>query len=171
MLKIVITGPEASGKSTLCQQISNKFNVDFVLEYSRDYLIEKGGQYQLQDLLNITIGQEGLIAERAAQSPKILIIDTAFLVLKIWAEEKYGGCPKLIEDKWKNFEVDHFLLCKPDIPWEPDPLRENPHDRDRLFDIYEQYLKKAGHNYTIIEGSYDERLSLALFCIKNLSAL
>lgn len=165
MLKIVITGPEATGKSTLCQQLSNKLKVDFVPEYSRSYLKKKGTQYELQDLLKITIGQEELIAKQAAQSPEVLIIDTAFLVLKIWAEEKYGGCPKLIEDKWKSFEVDYYLLCKPDIPWTPDPLRENPHDRDRLFDIYEQYLKKAGHNYTIIGGSYDERLSLALSVI------
>ena len=54
------------------------------------------------------------------------------------------------------------LLCRPDIPWEPDPLRENPHDRDRLFAVWEREMQALGLPYTIIEGTEEERMRAAM---------
>ena len=48
-----------------------------------------------------------------------------------------------------------YLLCKPDIPWESDPLRENPNDRIKLFDIYKMELDNLGHKYYIVKEKTD----------------
>jgi hypothetical protein len=57
----------------------------------------------------------------------------------------------------------HYFLCSPeDIPWQPDPLRENPFDRDRLFAIYEQELIAYKQKYTILRGGFKDRFYTAL---------
>ncbi len=99
------------------------------------------------------------------------VADTEQTVLKIWAEEKFGECPAEIETAWERQSYDHIFLCKPDLPWEPDPLRENPEDRDRLFDIYLKSLQSSGQSFSIIEGQGDVRIQKALEKLKSLHLL
>ena len=41
MLKIIVTGPESSGKTTLCKELSKNFKIPFTKEFAREYLQEK----------------------------------------------------------------------------------------------------------------------------------
>ena len=147
MLKIIITGPESSGKTTLCKALSTHFEIPFTEEYAREYLNNLESDYTQSHLLEIAKGQ--LLSEHNAQ-----ILDTDLITIKIWSEYKYGNCNKWILEQIEKQKIEKrfYLLCKPDIPWEAQPQRENPNDRVELFEIYKQELDNLGHNYFIVEG-------------------
>ena len=164
MDKIILTGPESSGKTTLCNYIASHFKLSQSKEYAREYLKKKGKEYIQEDLLKI--------AKRQLNSEKVnTVLDTDLITIKIWSEYKFGNCDNWILDKieeQKN-EIRFYLLCKPDIPWESDPLRENPNDRMKLFEIYKMELENLGHKYHIVEGK--DRLQNVIKKIYQLSTL
>ena len=137
MLKIIVTGPESSGKTTLCKEISNQFNIPFTTEYAREYLEKKGVNYNQSDLLEIAKGQ--FISE-GGLNQQLSLQDTDLITIKIWSEYKYGNCNNWILDQIEKQKSENrfYLLCKPDIPWKADPLRENPTNREELFAIYKE---------------------------------
>jgi NadR type nicotinamide-nucleotide adenylyltransferase len=150
-MKIAIVGPESCGKSTLAQDLADALNAPWIAEYVREYFAQKGSSdYQLSDIIAIAQGQ--IKAESANKAP-ILICDTTALVCKIWAEVRYGHCPAELAALYRPQDYALHLLTRPDIPWEPDPLRENPSDRD---------LKASGANYWVVEGNREKRLAMAL---------
>jgi nicotinamide riboside kinase len=147
MLKIIITGPESSGKTTLCQQLSTHFNITFAKEFARTYIDALDRDYIMDDLLSIAKGQ--LESEFNSQ-----LLDSDLITIKIWSEYKYGSCDKWILDQIEiqKTEKRFYLLCKPDIPWQADNQRENPNDRKELFEIYKKELEVLGPDYFIVEG-------------------
>ena len=158
MLKIAIVGPESSGKTTLCQALAAHFAAPWVPEYAREYLEVRDGRYAQADLLNIAAGQCAGEDRAMQQGTPLVICDTDMVTIRIWSEEKFGGCDADLIALSEKRHYDHWLLCRPDLPWEPDPLRENPYDRDRLFAVYEEMLKQLGKPFTIIEGMRERRL-------------
>ena len=170
MKKIIITGPESSGKTTLAKQLAQFYQATYVPEYSRSYLSELTRPYVEEDLLEIAKGQAEQEKEYASKSSPIVIYDTSMLVLKVWSEYKYGRTHPWIEEQLLKNKNDLYLLCKPDVPWEEDPLRENPLDRDLLFSMYLNELKKLEASYFTISGPNPlERLQIAAEILNNLS--
>ncbi|MCB0786846.1 MAG: ATP-binding protein [Flavobacteriales bacterium] len=167
MKRIAITGPESSGKTTLARALAAHFGVPWVPEFAREYLKDLDRPYVKEDLLRIAEGQ--LEAERriASGRPSMLVCDTDLLVIRIWSQEKFERVDPRLEELVRGTEYHHTLLCKPDLPWEPDPLRENPHDRDRLFGIYEQELNALGRTYAVIQGERMERLHRAVHALSS----
>jgi nicotinamide riboside kinase len=147
MLKIIVTGPESSGKTTLSKALSTHFEIPFTEEYAREYLNNLESDYTQSHLLEIA--KEQLLSEHNTQ-----ILDTDLITIKIWSKYKYGSCDKWILDQIEKQKTEKrfYLLCKADIPWEGDPQRENPNDRVELFEIYRQELDNLGHNYFVVEG-------------------
>jgi nicotinamide riboside kinase len=147
MHKIIVTGPESSGKTTLCKALSKHFNLPFSKEYAREYLDTLNRDYNQEDLLKIAKGQ--LKSEQNTQ-----LLDTDLITIKIWSKYKYGSCDKWILEQIEKQKSENrfYLLCKPDIPWKADPLRENPNDREELFEIYKKELESLAQNYFIVEG-------------------
>jgi nicotinamide riboside kinase len=147
MHKIIVTGPESSGKTTLCKSLSKHFNLPFSKEYAREYLDALNRDYNQEDLLKIAKGQ--LKSEQNTQ-----LLDTDLITIKIWSKYKYGSCDKWILEQIEKQKSENrfYLLCKPDIPWKADPLRENPNDREELFEIYKKELESLAQNYFIVEG-------------------
>ncbi len=153
MLKIIVTGPESSGKTTLCKALSEHYNLPFTKEFAREYLTDLGKNYLQEDLLEIAKGQlenEQLINN----NQQISLHDTDLITLKIWSDYKYGNCTNWILEQIKKQKVENrfYLLCKPDLKWNYDPLRENPTDRNELLEIYKQELENLGHKFLIIKG-------------------
>ena len=169
MKKIVITGPESTGKTTLSKKLSEYYDVPLVEEFAVKYLTKTGGKYTYRDLLKIAKGQIE-IENRVLQNSDsgLLISDTDLITIKIWSKVKYGKISRWIMQTIRNRHYDHYLLCYPDIPWEYDPFRENPDDRDWLFGLYEKELKKYGKKYTIIKGSKEIRFKTAIGIIENI---
>ncbi|MEM9829869.1 MAG: ATP-binding protein [Bacteroidota bacterium] len=166
MIKVVTTGPESSGKTTLAKALAEHYQVGWIPEYARDYLNDLGRPYQEKDLLQIAEGQIKREDEVAKDKPSLLICDTSLVVIKIWSEYRYKRCHPWILAQIERRPVDLYLLCAPDIPWEPDLLRENPADRDELFKFYERAL--AGKPNLIIQGSPLARLVQATNAIDHL---
>jgi NadR type nicotinamide-nucleotide adenylyltransferase len=163
MLKrISITGPESSGKTWLSEKLATYYQTRFVREYSREYLEIHGAEYVMEDVINIAKGQLELENQVARNCEKLLFCDTDPLVTKIWCEVVYGSCPEWIENQFSHHVYDLYLLCFPDIPWEADPLRENPNDRDVLFELYQNILIQKGFPFKIVNGLGDERLKNAI---------
>lgn len=169
MRKIVITGPECSGKSTLSQALAEHFGVPWVPEMARPYLDDLDRSYHESDLLRIAELQlrteEERVLEQAPETPDLLICDTDLITIRIWGEERYGRSDPWIVKQTEERAYDLWLLCAPDIPWVYDPQRENPHDRDRLFEVYRQTVERLGKTYVVIRGEADERLKQALNAI------
>ena len=160
---IIITGPESSGKTTLANALAKTLNTNFTKEYAREYL-HSISNYRQEDLLNIA--QEQLQKEKSNINT-IAIHDTDLITIKIWSEYKYNQCnPWIIEQIEQQKSEDRmYLLCKPDIPWKSDPLRENPRNRTELFEIYLSEIQDSKHTYFIIEG--EKRLEQALTKIQS----
>ncbi|MBL7952027.1 MAG: ATP-binding protein [Flavobacteriales bacterium] len=172
--RIVITGPESSGKTTLARELAVRYGTVWVREMARPYLEmkEKPG-YAEEDLLNIARLQiwteDAFAAKVGTDEPACLFCDTDLITIRIWGEEKYGRSDPWVVEQTEVRPYDLWLLCSPDMPWEPDPLRENPHDRDRLFTVYERTLKELGKPYALMQGPHEQRMRAAMDAVEQLS--
>jgi len=166
MIKIVLTGPESSGKTTLARQLAEHFHTNHVREYAREYIRSLDRKYREADLIEIAklqLESEGLIAPH---SGKLLFCDTDLLTIKIWSDYKFKKTDPWILQQIDRRYYDLYLLCAPDIPWEADPQRENPNDREELFEIYKNELHAYNKNYVEIKGSFEERLQMAIDAVQ-----
>jgi nicotinamide riboside kinase len=148
---IVVTGPECAGKTMLSQALASHLKSALIQEYSVEYLDQLSGNYDIQDLVNISREQKRRI-KFAEKENQIVIADTACLVLKVWAEVRFKKVPPEIEEWWTEENDYIYLLCTPDLPWEPGPYRENPDDRDELFEMYRRHLWEADRKFAVING-------------------
>lgn len=153
-IKIAFTGPECSGKTTLSHWLANKINGVYCEEYAREYLKRKPN-YNQTDLIEIAKGQ--INSWKKISHQQNLVADTELFVLEIWSNWKYRSCDLFILEEAGKQDFDIYFLCKPDIPWEFDPLRESPEHREELFEIYKTTLLKNKHDYIILEGDIEMR--------------
>ena len=160
MKKILITGPESSGKSTLAKKLAIHFNGGFVAEFAREYLKNKE-IYTESDLLQIAKGQYDLEKNIGSKHVDFLFCDTGIEVIKIWSQEKYGSVDPEIEKLLKLANYDLVLLCEPNIPWEYDKLRENPLDRKRLFNVYSDFFLAEERTFNVINAPIESRFQQA----------
>jgi len=179
--KIVVIGPESTGKSTLCGYLADYYNTLWCPEFAREYLLENGTAYTIDDLITIAKGQLDAAQKHIAalQSQidqtgivKPLIIDTDMYVMKVWSEYVFGTCPTFILDEINKQDFDLYLLCKPDIPWVKDELREYPDEKPRqeLFQIYKDILINQQTPWIEISGSFETRHQKAVAAIDALLA-
>ncbi len=162
MFRIAVTGPESSGKTTLAAALNEALVSCFVPEFSRDYFHTKSYlNYTLDDV--ISIGKEQFKNNNPSDCDKpFLICDTEMLVIKIWCEDKFGFSPKIVLDLYEQQQFDLYLICKPDIPWHYDPLREDENRREELYVKYLSNLKESKHNFVEMEGPLESRIAKAL---------
>ncbi|HMI62578.1 MAG TPA: ATP-binding protein [Puia sp.] len=179
--KIVIIGPESTGKSTLCEGLAAHFHADWVPEFAREYLLEHGMDYKYEDLLTIAGGQIALEDERAAAlirragiapANPILFVDTDLYVLKVWSEFVFGRCDPWILGQIGSRQYDGYLLCNTDLPWVKDELREYPDlvTREKLYHIYRDLLVNQPTPWAEISGLADQRLATAIEAVNGLIA-
>lgn len=159
---IAIIGPESSGKSELTNALSQKFSGEFVEEYARKYLEENGTTYSLQDINKIAEfqwknEQEGILSSNS----NFLFFDTNLDVLRVWEEVVFDTCDLSILKKISRQNYDAYLLCYPDLPWEYDPQRELPDEKDRLriFDMYLEIVIDSNIPFYIVKGNGKERIA------------
>ena len=164
MKKFAITGPESSGKTTLSIELANQFYGTHVPEFARDFLTNTNGIYSESDL--DTMAQAQVESWNLQKDTEIVFCDTDMLVFKVWSEYKFGRISPYILEALELQNFDHYFLCRPDIPWEEDPLREHPEARNELFEIYLKEIKKRNYPYTIIEGDFENRIRICEEIIK-----
>ena len=178
--KIVIIGPESTGKSTLCKQLAMHYATHWVPEYAREYLDANGKQYVYEDLYKIAQGQiEGEVKtvdrcqmsdaskELSTAPEQLLFIDTDLYVIKVWSEFVFNKCDNRILTSIANRKYDLYLLCNIDLPWIKDNLREYPdlYTREKLFHYYKEAMVNQSVTWSIISGNYEERLEHAITAV------
>lgn len=162
--RILILGPESTGKSTLAQDLSTYYGEPWVPEYAREYLQNLNVSYDFEDLSTIARGQIALENQKEKEASKFLFCDTDLRVIHIWSAHKYGKTASWIVDEIKKRKYDLILLTDIDMPWEEDPQREHPEPEMRVF-FFNQYLKLAeesGFPLEVMSGPRDERLQRAI---------
>lgn len=167
-MKIVFTGPESSGKTSLSQAVANHFDAQWFPEHARAYLLQRDGKYDFDDIEQIGVEQDKL---RISQEKRgIKIYDTEATVLYIWSMFKYQKYSPKVKSLMGSQRFTHYFLCSPEgIPWEEDPLRESPNEREELFDLYLEELQKRKVDFTILKGSFKSRKKKAVEIIEEIS--
>ena len=173
----MVIGPESTGKSTLCEELSQHYNAPWCPEFAREYLMTFGKEYDYDDLLSIAKGQIALEDEYSIlahkewneQDPKttaepVYFIDTNMYVMKVWCEFVFGQCHQYIIDQIVARPYDLYLLCNTDLPWTKDDLREYPdHDtRQTLYLMYKDILVNQDVPWVDISGNDEQRLHSAI---------
>lgn len=157
-MKIVFTGPECTGKTTLCELTAAHFAVPYVREVSRDYLHKLQREYSYEDVLNISLLQMAEEEKIRSMHPSLLLCDTDILTIKIWCEDKFHKCEKWLNDACAMRHVDLYFLCAPDFPWQTDVLREDPQRREELFQFYKRHLIQNKMRFVELHGSIEKRM-------------
>ncbi len=167
---ISIIGPESSGKTTLGEELSSTREFLLIEEYSRRYLNNLEREYEIPDLREIAEGQLAELSKAIDQKNTNIIWDTDVITVKIWSMVKYGTYDKDLDEMIRKQPVDLYFLCRPDVPWAFDPLREVPDDskRHEIFDLFQNELENFGFNYEVIEGNKAERIKKAQQLIRKL---
>ncbi|MGB5273900.1 MAG: ATP-binding protein [Flavobacteriaceae bacterium] len=173
LIKVVLFGPESTGKTTISQQLAAHYQTAWVPEYAREYLQRKwdreGKTCEPKDLLPIAVGQIRLENELSKAASSVLICDTDLLETKVYSEAYYtGDCDPLLEKFALENTYDLYLLTYIDIPWVGDDLRDKPHERERMFDYFKGTLEKYHRNFVILKGNKKERLAKAIAAIDRL---
>ena len=165
-LRIVLYGPESSGKTTLAKALAKQFQTTWVPEFARNYLQEKWDQKKevcsLEDLIIIAKGQINQENNLIEDANKFLFCDTNVLITKAWSETHFNGyCAPEIQYWVDTFKYDHYFLTDIDVPWEADDLRDRPNNRKQMLDYFENILKNKKASYTLLKGNLNLRLEKA----------
>lgn len=172
-LKVVLFGPESTGKTTLSNQLARYYNSVWVPEYARDYLQDKWNNERKtcepKDLLPIAEGQMRLENNLAQKTNTVLICDTDLLETKVYSEAYYlGYCDPILEKYALQNTYDLYFLTYIDTPWEADDLRDKPEERLAMFKVFEKALIDNNRPYILLKGNKKERLETAVKYIDKL---
>ncbi|MCD6556468.1 MAG: ATP-binding protein [Bacteroidales bacterium] len=157
--KVVITGPESSGKSTLTKELADFFNTEYYSEYARTYIENLSGKYTYDDLISIAKQQiKELSGTDIRKGSKFIFYDTGLIITKVWFEYVFHKVPNFLLNSLREIKIDCYLLCYPDLPWKPDNVRENGGNiRFELFEKYKKEIEKYKINYLIIRNKGNQR--------------
>jgi nicotinamide riboside kinase len=157
----VIIGPESTGKTTLCKALAEHYNASWIPEYARTYIEKLPHPYTYDDVLHIAHKQIELEFSFKSES-SYLFVDTDLIITKVWLLHVYKKCPEWVDEYLKSTYRRAYLICYPDLPWEFDPVRENPLLREFLFDWYIKEVEKLHIPYLVIKGQDEERTLKAI---------
>ena len=173
IIKVVLFGPESTGKTTLSEQLARHYHTVWVPEYAREYLQRKWNNERKtcepHDLLPIAEGQMKLENDLTKKATNLLVCDTDLLETKVYSEAYYiGNCDPILEKYALENTYDLYFLTYIDIPWEADDLRDKPGEREEMFSYFQKTLEKYNRNFVILKGDKKTRLQTAIENIEKL---
>jgi len=175
LIKVVLFGPESTGKTTLSEQLARHYNTVWTPEFARGYLQEKWNEERKtcepKDLLPIAAGQMALENRLSKKATDLLICDTDLLETKVYSEAYYiGYCDPMLEKYAIENTYDLYFLTYIDVPWEADDLRDKPLAREEMFAYFKETLDKYQRPYVLLKGDKKIRLATAVAKIDALLA-
>jgi NadR type nicotinamide-nucleotide adenylyltransferase len=166
-IRIAVTGPESTGKTTLAMQLTKEFDGLYIPEFARNYVENLGRHYTFEDVETIAHAQIRQYSEASLGGKRYQFFDTWLIITKVWFRWVYGRIPDWLDNEIRKHPMDLYLLCSPDLPWEADAVRENGgENRIRLHEEYRKELLNYGYPFAEIEGSGDQRLQNAIEAIR-----
>ena len=165
VIKIVLFGPESTGKTTLSGQLARYY----AREYLQDKWNEEKKTCEPKDLLPIAAGQMKLENKLSKKANKVLICDTDLLETKVYSEAYYiGHCDPVLDKYALQNTYDLYFLTYIDVPWEEDDLRDKPLEREKMFQYFKDTLDRYNRKYIILKGDKATRLKTAIEHINTL---
>ncbi len=162
--RIVITGPESTGKTELAKGLASKFNTIWVPEYAREYVEKLNRPYVYDDVIRIAkhqIKEEEIFTRKVQKG--ILFFDTWLIITKVWLDLVFNKCPEWITEHIRSSHIDLFLVCNTDLQWVADSVRENGGEkREILLKQYCDEINSFGFDYKLVEGYGPKRIESAL---------
>ena len=159
---IVVTGPESTGKTTLTGFLAEKLPAFAVWEFAREYLNSIDGPYVHDDLRHIGQMQAQAIKQSLEHGHPYVVSDTWKYELMVWERYRFEGPVWDFDALFGGTEPDVLVLCKPDLAWKDDPLRENPDDREVLFESYRKLAEESKIPIVLASGDGHHRMSNVL---------
>jgi NadR type nicotinamide-nucleotide adenylyltransferase len=164
-LKIAIVGPESTGKSTMSAYLAEHYHTVWVPEFARDYCEALTAPPTIEDEVNMFHGQVALEAAYLPKANKILICDTTFITVKIWSDAFFGYTPQVVLDELPRHPYDLYLLLDINLPWQDDPLRDFPNQREHFMEVWHKELQALNADYIVISGTGQNRYDDAVAAI------
>jgi NadR type nicotinamide-nucleotide adenylyltransferase len=171
MIRVVVTGSECTGKTTLARALADHYDTVWVPEYARRFVLAKGAAPAWEDVEPIARGQIALEESRAAGAPDLLIQDTDLLSTVVYSRHYYGACPGWVEDAARDRLADLYLLAGIDVPWSPDgDQRDRGDRREEMQALFREALESRSAAAVEVRGSHAERMTAATRPIDRLLA-
>lgn len=171
MIRVVVTGSECTGKTTLAEALAAHYETTWVPEFARRFVRKKGDVPDYEDVDAIARGQMAIEEEAAADATRVLVQDTDLLSTVVYSHHYYGDCPGWVEDASDERAADLYLLADIDVPWVPDgDLRDRGDRREEMQALFREALVARGLRFVEIAGSPEERLGAAAAAIDALIA-
>lgn len=161
-MRVVVTGSECTGKTTLAEALAAHYETSCVPEFARQFVTDKGAAPDLADVGAIARGQIAAEDEAVNQGGTLSIQDTDLLSTILYSHHYYGDCPAWIEGTFEKRAADLYLLADIDVAWVPDgDQRDRGDRREEMHALFERALLDYGLPFAVIRGSFDERLEAA----------
>ena len=168
VIRVVLTGSESTGKTTLAIRLAAHYGVEYVPEFVREYAARKDGPIDFTDHGPIARGQIALEDEYAARARSLVVQDTDLLSTVVYCDHYFGKCPPWIVEKARERRPDLYLLCEIDLPWIADGIRDRGHMREDMQVLFRGAVRSSGAPFVRIQGDADARLMSAIAAIDQL---
>lgn len=169
MLRVVITGAESTGKSTLTKELADYFKAPFTEEFVRSYVNRVQRSLEASDLNAIFQGQYSIEQAGCTNKPPLVFHDTNLLSNLIYADYYFKQIPDRLKLEILNQNYGLYLLCDTDIPWEADGLQRESSDlRSKLQKVFIEELAKRKIKPVLISGTKKERLEIAIQAVQKM---
>lgn len=166
--RVVIYGPESTGKTTLAEKLARHYQTVWVPEFARGYLDDKGSWVEFSDIAKIATGQLASEDRLARQANRLLICDTDLITTSIYSQHYFGACPEEVTNKADERTYDLYLMLDIDVPFVEDWQRPDANSREYFLESFRNALESRGRKFVLISGTYEERFERAVEAIEAL---
>lgn len=161
VIRVVLTGSESTGKTTLAGELARRYGAELVPEFVRGYAEQKGRPLDFGDHGPIARGQIALEDERIARATRLVVQDTDLLSTVVYCNHYFGRCPAWIEEAAAARRPDLYLLCEIDVEWIADGVRDRGHLREEMQQMFRDAVRASGAPSVEIRGGPEERRARA----------
>lgn len=169
MIKVVLTGSECSGKTTLARALAGIYDAPVSREYCRDFVERSGRSPEAEDVDEIAGGQIEAEDEAIGRADDVVILDTDLLSTLVYSRHYYGDCPDWIDRTLSKRVADIYLLAGIDVPWRADGLQRDRGDaRSELQDLFRAELRSRNLEFIELQGPHETRLRTARAAVDRL---
>ena len=167
--RVVVIGPECTGKTTLARELADRFGVPWVPEFARAFVDRARRPVRFEDVDAIGRGQLAAEDEARRRGGPLVVLDTDLVSTWVYSLHYYRDCPAWIEHAARERLSELYLLLGTDVPWVPEGYyREQPERREELYTLFERTLEGLGARMVEVRGTWDQRRAAAIAAIEKL---